>query len=135
WRAIKPGFGATAAQQLEADIKAGALGLGELGKDLGMRINNPDGTRLKLDDPELDPVWDMAGAPNISVFIHTGEPQAFFDPLDYNNERWLELSLFPDRRHQEGVRFEELMAERDRMVRKHPKTTLLLAAIVWRAHD
>ena len=61
WRSIGPGFGARAAQQLEADIKAGALGLGEIGKDLGMGIKNPDGSRLKLDDPELDPVWDMAG--------------------------------------------------------------------------
>ena len=135
WRGIKPGFGVTAAQQLEADIKGGALGLGEIGKDLGMRINNPDGTRLKLDDPELDPVWDMAGKLNIPVFIHTGEPQAFFDPLDYNNERWLELALFRDRRHQEGVRFEELMAERDRMVKKHPKTKFVLAHMGWHAND
>ena len=135
WRGIKPGFGVAAAQQLEADIKAGALGLGEIGKDLGMRVNNPDGTRLKLDDPELDPVWDMAGKLNIAVFIHTGEPQAFFDPLDYNNERWLELALFRDRRHQEGVRFEELMAERDRMVKKHPKTTFILAHMGWHAND
>jgi uncharacterized protein len=135
WRGIKPGFGVTAAQQLEADIKGGALGLGEIGKDLGMRINNPDGTRLKLDDPELDPVWDVAGKLNIPVFIHTGEPQAFFDPLDYNNERWLELALFRDRRHQEGVRFEELMAERDRMVKKHPKTKFVLAHMGWHAND
>src|SRR4051812_26030270 len=32
WRGIKPGFGVAAAQQLEADIKAGAKGLGEIGK-------------------------------------------------------------------------------------------------------
>jgi predicted TIM-barrel fold metal-dependent hydrolase len=135
WRGIGPGFGARAAQQLEADVKAGALGLGEIGKDLGMRINKPDGTRLTLDDPELDPVWDMAGRLKIPVFIHTGEPAAFFEPLDYNNERWLELALFPDRRHQEGVRFEELMAERDRMVMKHPHTTFILAHMGWHAND
>jgi predicted TIM-barrel fold metal-dependent hydrolase len=135
WRSIKPGFGATAARQLEADVKAGAVGLGEIGKGLGMDIRNPDGTRLKLDDPELDPVWDMAGTLNIPVFIHTGEPPAFFEPLDYTNERWLELALFPERRHQEGVRFEELMAERDRMVRKHPKTTFILAHMGWHAND
>jgi uncharacterized protein len=135
WRSIGPGFGARAAQQLEADVKAGALGLGEIGKDLGMGIRNPDGSRLKLDDPELDPVWDMAGKLNIPVFIHTGEPPAFFDPLDYHNERWLELALFPERRHQEGVRFEELMAERDRMVMKHPKTTFILAHMGWHAND
>ena len=135
WSSIGPGFGARAAQQLEADIKAGARGLGEIGKGLGMGIKNPDGSRLKLDDPELDAVWDMAGTLNIPVFIHTGEPPAFFEPLDYHNERWLELALFPDRRHQEGVRFEELMGERDRMVRKHPKTTFILAHMGWHAND
>ncbi len=135
WRGIGPGFGEKAAAQLEADIKAGAVGLGEISKELGMGVKNPDGTRLKLDDPELDPVWDMAGKLNIPVFIHTAEPPAFFDPLDYNNERWLELALFPERRHQEGVRFEELMAERDRMVRKHPKTTFILAHMGWHAND
>jgi hypothetical protein len=30
-------------------------------------------------------------------FIHTAEPQEFFQPLDMHNERWLELSLFADR--------------------------------------
>ena len=135
WRSIGPGFGARAAQQLEADVKAGAVGLGEIGKGLGMDIRNPDGTRLKLDDPELDPVWAMAGNLNIPVFIHTAEPPAFFEPLDYNNERWLELALFPERRHQEGVRFDELMGERDRMVRKHPKTTFILAHMGWHAND
>jgi predicted TIM-barrel fold metal-dependent hydrolase len=135
WGSIGPGFGARAAAQLEADIKAGARGLGEIGKGLGMDIKNPDGTRLKLDDPELDPVWDMAGKLNIPVFIHTGEPPAFFEPLDYRNERWLELALFPGRRHQDGVRFDELMAERDRMMMKHPRTNFILAHMGWHAND
>ena len=135
WGSIGPGFGARAAAQLEADIKAGARGLGEIGKGLGMDIKNPDGTRLKLDDPELDPVWDMAGKLNIPVFIHTGEPPAFFEPLDYRNERWLELALFPGRRHQDGVRFDELMAERDRMMMKHPGTNFILAHMGWHAND
>src|SRR6185503_4469623 len=50
---------------------------------------------------------------NVPVLIHIAEPAAFFDPLDYTNERWLELSLYPDRRHQQGVRFEQLMTERN----------------------
>jgi hypothetical protein len=32
------------------------------------------------------------------VFIPTGDPQEFYQPVDYTNERWLELSLFPGRR-------------------------------------
>src|SRR5262245_23915276 len=50
---VGPGFGVKAAAQLDADIKAGAKGL-KIFKDLGLRIRRSDGSRLKLDDPELD---------------------------------------------------------------------------------
>ena len=51
------------AAQLEADVKAGALGVGEIMKSFGLTIKKADGTRLKLDDPELDPVWEKARGP------------------------------------------------------------------------
>ena len=92
-----------AAKQLEDDIKAGAKGL-KVFKDLGMFATKADGSRLHVDDPELDPVWETCARQNVPVLIHVAEPQAFFDPIDYHNERWLELSLFPDRRHQQGDR-------------------------------
>src|SRR5262245_61732415 len=128
------GSGATAAAQLDADIKAGAMGL-KVFKDLGMFVRKPDGSRLKVDDPELDPIWETCARNNVPVLIHVAEPQAFFDPMDYNNERWLELSLYPDRRHQEGVRFEQLMTERNNMVKKHPRTKFVLAHFGWHAND
>ena len=131
---VGPGFGAKAAAQLEADIKAGALGL-KIYKDLGMFVKRADGARLPLDDPELDPIWAACGRLNVPVLIHTAEPQAFFDPIDHQNERWLELALFPSRRHQEGVRFDGLMAERDRMFARHPKTTFIAAHFGWHAND
>ncbi len=137
-RDLAPGSGARIAQQLEADIKAGALGLGEIMKDFGMRARKRDGTRLKLDDPELDPVWQTAARLGIPVFIHVADPAEFFQPLDYNNERWLELALYPDRRYQDRARFptfEELMAERDRLIARHPKTTFVLAHLGWHAND
>ena len=68
-------------------------------KDLGLRIREADGSRLKLDDPELDPVWAACGRLNVPVLIHTAEPQEFFEPIDYQNERWLELALYPIRRY------------------------------------
>ena len=123
FRSIGPGSGAKAAKQLEADINAGAVGL-KVFKDLGMFDQKADGSRLRVDDPELDPIWETCARMNVPVLIHVAEPQAFFDPLDYNNERWLELSLYPDRRHQDGVRFEQLMTERNAMVKKHPNTKL-----------
>ena len=131
---VGPGWGPRAAAQLEADIKAGAMGL-KVFKDLGMFDRKTDGSRLKVDDPDLDPVWDKCAQLNVPVLIHIAEPQAFFDPLDYSNERWLELALYPDRRHQTGVRFEELMTERNNMIKKHPNTKYILAHFGWHAND
>jgi predicted TIM-barrel fold metal-dependent hydrolase len=138
FRDVGPGFGQKAARQLEADIKAGALGVGEIMKGFGLTARKADGTRLELDDPELDPIWQTAARLNIPVFIHTADPSEFFQPLDYRNERWLEMALFPDRRYFDRSRFpafEELMGERDRLVLKHPKTTFILAHLGWHAQD
>jgi uncharacterized protein len=131
---VGAGFGARAARQLEDDIKAGAVGL-KIFKDLGMFDRKADGSRLKVDDPELDPIWQTCARLNVPVLIHVAEPQAFFDPLDYKNERWLELALYPDRRHQTGVRFEELMTERNNMIKRNPKTRFILAHFGWHAND
>jgi predicted TIM-barrel fold metal-dependent hydrolase len=133
-----PGFGQKAARQLEADVQAGALGLGEIMKDLGLTARRSDGTRLRIDDPELDPIWETAARLGIPVFIHTADPAEFFEPLDYKNERWLEMALFANRRYFDRSRFppfEELMGERDRVLAKHPKTTFILAHLGWHAND
>jgi predicted TIM-barrel fold metal-dependent hydrolase len=137
-RDVGPGWGARAASQLAADVKAGALGLGEIGKTLGLGTRKSDGTRLTVDDPELDPLWAAAGRLKIPVFLHLGEPQEFFQPLDYQNERWLEMALHENRRFNDRSRyptFDQLMAERDRMLLKHPNTTFILAHMGWHAND
>lgn len=137
FRNVGPGWGAKAAQQLEADIKAGAVGLGEVSKGLGLRYRKADGSRLRIDDPELDPIWETCGRLGVPVLIHTAEPQEFFEPIDYTNERWLELALFPDRRYPAGEfpRFEELIAERNRMFARHPRTTFIAAHFGYHAND
>ena len=131
---VGPGFGATAAKQLDLDLKAGAMGL-KVFKDLGMFDRKADGSRLPVDDPELDAIWETCARNNVPVLIHIAEPAAFFESLDYSNERWLELSLYPDRRHQDGVRFEQLMTERNNVIRKHPNTKFILAHFGWHAND
>jgi predicted TIM-barrel fold metal-dependent hydrolase len=133
---VGPGFGTRAAAQLEKDLRAGALGL-KVFKDLGLRVKRTDGTRLRLDDPELDPIWDACGRLGVPVLIHTAEPAPFFDPIDYTNERWLEEALFPDRRYQDPSfpRFEELIGERDRLFARHPRTTFIAAHMAYHAND
>ena len=137
FRNVGPGWGARAASQLEADVKAGAVGVGEISKSFGLNTKKPDGSRLKVDDPELDPLWEAFARLDVPVFIHTAEPQEFFQPLDYTNERWLELSLFPSRRNNQPgqVTFEQLMTERNNVFRKHPKTRFIAAHFGWHAND
>jgi len=136
FKEVGPGFGVKAAAQLAEDVKAGALGL-KIFKDLGLRIKKADGSRLKLDDPELDPLWESCARLDVPVLIHTAEPAPFFDPIDYANERWLELALYDDRRYQDPSfpRFEELIAERDRMFAKHRDTTFIGAHMLYHSND
>lgn len=137
FRNVGPGWAAGAIAQLEADVTAGAAGVGEIGKGFGLSIRKADGSRLELDDPELDPVWDACARLKLPVFIHTADPPEFFQPIDYSNERWLELALFGDRRYPPDrfPTFEQLMTERDNLFRKHPRTTFVAAHMGWHAND
>jgi len=137
FQGVGPGWAAKAVAQLEADAKAGALGIGEINKGFGLTARKADGTRLKLDDPDLDPVWQAAARLNLPVLIHTADPQEFFQPIDHDNERWLELALFPDRRFPspQYPAFDELMGERDRLFKRNPKTIFIAAHMGWHANN
>jgi predicted TIM-barrel fold metal-dependent hydrolase len=137
FRNVGPGWSQKAIATLDADVAAGAVGVGEIAKSLGLSIRKADGSRLKIDDPDLDPIWDECARLKLPVFIHTADPSEFFHPIDYNNERWLELALFGDRRYPQDrfPSFEELSLERDNMFKKHPKTTFVAAHMGWIASD
>ena len=127
-----PGWAEKAVADLEQSIRDGAIGL-KIAKDLGLRAKKADGTRLHVDDPDLKPIWDLCARLNVPVIIHTAEPQEFFSPLDYTNERWLELALFAERRNfmPGQPTFEELVGERDRMYAANPKTRYIGAHFNW----
>lgn len=137
FRGVGPGWAERAVAQLEADVAAGAVGIGEIGKAFGQTIRKADGARLALDDPDLDPIWAAAARLRLPVFIHTGDPQEFYQPHDYENERWLELALFPNRHlgPEQRPTFEELMRERDNLFRRNPRTTFVAAHMGWHAND
>lgn len=131
-----PAWGANAAAQLARDVQAGAVGL-KIFKDLGMTVRDGSGKRVPVDDARLDPVWAKAGALNVPVLIHTGEPPAFFLPVDRHNERWLELTQFPGRARppEQFPSFDTLLAEQYRMFRQHPRTRFINAHLGWLGAD
>ena len=123
------------AAQLEQDIKNGAIGL-KVWKNFGMREKDIDGKRVPVDDPRLDPVWDVCAKYKIPVMIHTADPKPLFDPMDKYNERWLELRLRPNRAEAgQDFTWEQVIGEQHNLFAKHPKTIFIAAHMGWMAHD
>ncbi len=136
FRGVGAGWAEREVAALEANVAAGAIGIGEIGKGLGLTTRKADSTRLAIDDPALDPVWQAAARLRLPVFIHTADPAEFWQPIDFNNERWLELALFPNRRYgDEFPSFEQLARERDAMIKRNPRTTFVVAHMAWYAND
>lgn len=130
-----PGYSARAAAQVEADIKAGAIGL-KVWKHLGMLLFDSKG-RVPVDDPRFDAVWEVCAKYKIPVLIHTADPWGLFQPMDKNNERWLELKLRAGRNqsNQHQFTWEQLIGEQHNLFARHPNTTFINAHLGWLGHD
>ncbi|MGE0770539.1 MAG: amidohydrolase family protein [Cyclobacteriaceae bacterium] len=123
------------AKQLEEDVKRGAVGL-KIYKSLGMFNRDSKGARIQINDPRIDPVWAKCGELGIPVLIHAADPRQFWQPIDNQNERWLELKTHPGRRHDEDpVKWETIIAEQHDIFRKHPKTKFINAHLGWFGND
>jgi predicted TIM-barrel fold metal-dependent hydrolase len=121
----EPNFPTLQAQAIERAHRDGARGLKIL-KTLGLYLREDltSGTLVKVDDKRFDPMWDACGQLNLPVAIHISDPVAFFTPTDRFNERYEELNNHPDWSFY-GHDFpsnDELIAARNRMIARHPKT-------------
>jgi len=127
-----PNFSQEMVTQLDDSVRRGARGLKFL-KDFGLGVRNKSGKLLAIDDSRLDPIWDECGKLGIPVFIHTGDPEAFFHPTDGANERYEELIEHPDWSFY-GSDFpglQELLEARNRVFSKHPKTNFVSLHMGW----
>ncbi|GGW44291.1 amidohydrolase family protein [Arenibacter certesii] len=130
------GWAKEAVTQLEMDIKNGAKGL-KVYKSLGLRNKDNSGKRLAIDDPRLTPIWDKCGELGVPVLIHSADPRPFWDDVNADNERWLELKTHPRRKRSstDPASWEQIIAEQHNMIKNHPKTTFINAHMGWYAND
>eukprot|EP01093_Parvamoeba_rugata_P007606 TRINITY_DN222_c0_g1_i6.p1 TRINITY_DN222_c0_g1~~TRINITY_DN222_c0_g1_i6.p1 ORF type:complete len:367 (-),score=80.23 TRINITY_DN222_c0_g1_i6:2534-3634(-) len=129
-------WGEKAAEQLEQDIKNGAKGL-KIFKSLGLRNKDADGNRLAIDDSRLDPIWAKCAEMGVPVLIHAADPKSFWDEMDSDNERWLELKTHPRRKRTatDPAPFEQIIQEQHNVFKKHPKTKFINAHMGWHANN
>lgn len=121
-----PNFSSEMVQQLDDAVRRGARGLKVL-KDLGLGVKDNSGKVIPVDDPRLDPVWEECGRLGIPVAIHTSDPEAFFLPVDRQNERYDELMHNPTWSFY-GPEFpskQRLLEERNHIFAKHPRTAFI----------
>lgn len=135
-RIDEPGFGAVAATALAEAHRRGVRGL-KIFKDLGLTLRDRSGAIVAVDDPRLDPIWERCGELGLPVLIHSGDPAAFFEPVDHRNERWMQLRRHPDWSFNAETfpPREELFAQRERLFSKHPRTTFIAAHLGDLAED
>lgn len=136
WDCHRPDFARRVVAQLANAKMAGASGL-KLFKQFGLGYRNPDGSLLRIDDRRWDPIWKACGSLGLPIIIHTADPIAFFKPIDATNERWEELSRHPEWSFPSD-KFpsrEALLAARNRVIGRHPKTTFIGAHMANASED
>lgn len=121
-----PGWGKREANRLEQAVRQGARGI-KIFKALGLGVRLNNDKLLRVDDPRLDPIWRRAGKLGAIIAWHVADPVAFFKKPDKNNERWDELKLAEDWSFygKDYPSHAELLAARDRVIARHPKTIFL----------
>ncbi len=136
WDCQRPDFARRTVAKLKQARAHGVSGL-KVFKQFGLGYRDADGTLLKIDDPRWDPIWAACGELGLPILIHTGDPAAFFEPIDEFNERWEELHRHPEWSfHGNGFPSrKELLAARNRVIARHPNTQFIGAHVANNAED
>lgn len=122
-------------ERLEKYVEAGFCGI-KIWKDLGLTLRDKNGETLRVNDERLIPFFEKAGELQMPVMFHTADPDAFFLPIDRHNERYEELAAHPDWSfHGSHFSKDELLAQRDSIFKRHPKTTFVCAHLAEKGEN
>jgi uncharacterized protein len=130
----EPTFFADIVIELERYVHRGVQGV-KIWKNLGMHYRDTDGKLLRIDDPRLDAFWKKCGELGVPVLIHTADPKEYWYPKGYNTYQyeWEQTAKYFN--HAEVPKWEDLMAQRDNIVKKHPKTKFIGAHFASMSND
>ncbi len=135
----KPDYPERAVAELVRCYKAGARGVGELsdkGSGLGSRGSGvlPRNQRLHPDDPRLDAFWEKCAELKLPVNVHIADHPSCWKPLDVHQERTPDYQHF-NQYGKDVPSYEELIAIRDRMLARNPKTTFIACHLGNQGND
>jgi predicted TIM-barrel fold metal-dependent hydrolase len=133
----RPDYPERAAAELERCFRKGARGVGEL-TDKGWGYTFPQmlprDKRLHPDDARLDQFWDKCAELKIPAVLHQSDHPSAWKPLDVYQERSPDFQQY-SQYGKDVPSYEELIAARDRLLAKHPKTTFIACHLGNQGHD
>ncbi len=136
-RVVKePTFFGDIVLELERHVHLGMQGI-KIWKNLGMHYRDADGKLLRIDDPQLDLFWTRCGELGDPVFIHTADPKEYWYPKSYNTYQYGVESRDTGKyfQHAEVPKWEELIAQRNHVLKRHPQTKFIGAHFASLSND
>jgi predicted TIM-barrel fold metal-dependent hydrolase len=131
-----PDYPERAVRELVRCYERGAAGVGELSdKGWGLQGGEPPrDKRLHLDDPRLDPFWEKCAELKLPVNLHVADHPSCWRPLGPTQERTPDFQHF-NMTGKDVPSYEELLARRDRLLGRHPKTIFILCHFSNQGND
>jgi len=123
---------------IEKSIQNGAVGV-KIWKNIGMTIRDKEGNWILPDHPAFDPIYSYLEQNNIPLMAHIGEPRDCWLPLD-SMKAANSINYFKQHPqyhmylHPEMPSYEEQIAARDNILKKHPNLRFIgahLASEEW----
>ncbi len=125
----QPDYPERAARELARCYQRGARGVGEL-SDKGRGF----GGRLHPDDPRLNTFWRKCAELKLPVNMHVADHPSCWTPLDVFQERTPDYQHF-NQYGKDVPAYQELLAMRDRMLGRNPKTTVIACHLGNQGND
>jgi predicted TIM-barrel fold metal-dependent hydrolase len=136
WACNQPGFVRNVVEQLKRAKENGVRGV-KFFKRFGLDFRDAKGQLIRIDDEQWDPIWETCGELGLPILIHSGDPAAFFDPIDNNNERLEELARHKDWSFH-GEDFpsrQQILDARNAVIERHPQTIFIGAHVAGNPED
>lgn len=133
-----PDWQQQAIDQVTASIDNQAVGI-KIWKNIGMDLQDPDGSFVMIDDPRFDPIITYIKERGLSIIGHLGEPRNAWLPIDQMTVKG-DVDYFSKNpnyhmfQHPEYPSYEDQVAARDRMLEKHPDLKFVgahLGSLEW----
>lgn len=136
WNGVeRKDFAQVTIDRLRRMMDHGACGI-KFWKDFGLTLRDAQGALLRIDDERFSSIFEACGELDLPVMFHTADPTAFFQPIDAHNERYEELAAHPDWGfHGSEVTKGELLAQRNRVIARHPRTQFVGAHCAENSED